>query len=69
MRIYEEDYEKFGTHPLSGFETRSHIQDLSNQVNLLSSLEFDEEKRNALLGLPEEIENKSKEVKRREWMR
>jgi len=62
LEEYERDFEKFGKNPPSHFESRAIVQDLSHQVAQLSSLEFDEGKRNELLGLPQTIQSMKKVV-------
>ena len=55
MEEYERDFERFGKNP-------HLIQDLSHQVAQLLSLEFDEGKRNELLGLSQTIQSMKEEV-------
>jgi len=58
----ERDFERFGKNPPSQIESRALIQDLSHQMAQLSSLEFDEGKRDELLGLPQTIQSMKEEV-------
>ena len=64
LEDYERDFERFGKNPLpSLYESRVTIRDLSHQMAQLSSLEFDEGKRDELLGLPQTIQSMKEEVK------
>jgi len=62
LEEYERDFERFGKNPPSQIESRATVQDLSHQVAQLSSLEFDEGKRDELLGLPQTIQSMKEEV-------
>jgi len=58
-----EEYERdFGKNPPSQGKSRAIVQDLSHQVAQLSSLEFDEGKRDELLGLPQIIQSMKEEM-------
>ena len=61
LEKYERDFERFGKNP-SNFVS---IQDLSHQIAKLLSLEFDEGKRNELLGLPQFIQSMREEMDRK----
>ena len=58
---YERDFERFGKNPSNFFR----FQDLSHHVAQLSSLEFDEGKRDELLGLPQTIQSMKEEMDRK----
>jgi len=55
----------FGKNPPSPIESRAIVQDLAHQVAQLSSLEFDEGKRDELLGLPQTIQSMKEEMDRK----